>query len=62
MMKQPRPRFLQLSFLLSYRAHQTWRDVFVVVLINSWALWEEFCVDHSMDIKKKRSASPWFWT
>ena len=37
-------------------------DVFVDVLINSLALWQEFCLDNSMDIKKKQSASPWFWT
>ena len=52
MMKQPWPRFPQFSSFLSHWAHQTSQDVFVDVLINSLTLWQEFCEDNSMDIKK----------
>ena len=53
MMKQPWPRFPQISSFLPHWAHQTSQDVFVDVLINSSALWQEFCVDDSTDIKKR---------
>ena len=52
MMKQPWPRFPQFSSFLSHWAHQTLQNVFVDVLINSLTLWQEFCDDNSMDIKK----------
>jgi len=62
MMKQPWPRFPQFSSFLPHWAHQTSQDVFIDVLINNLALWQKFCLENSMDIKKKkRSASPWFW-
>ena len=52
MMKQPWPRFPQFSSFLPHWAHQTSQDVFIDVLINSLALWQEFCGYNSMDIKK----------
>ena len=52
MMKQPWPRFPQFSSFFPHWAHQTSLDVVVDVLINSLALWQKFCVDNSMDIKK----------
>ena len=53
MMKQPWPCFPQFSSFLPHWAHQTSQDVFVDVLINSLALLHEFCVDNSMEIKKR---------
>ena len=52
MMKQPWPRYPRFSFLPSHWVHQTSQEVFVDMLINSLALWQEFWVDNSMDIKK----------
>ena len=51
MIKQPWPCFPQFSSFLPHWAHQTSQDVFVDVLINSLALWQEFCLNNSMDIK-----------
>ena len=51
-MKQPWPRFPQLSSFLPHWAHQTSQAVFVDVLINSLALWQELCLDNTIDIKK----------
>ena len=53
MMKQPWPCFPQLSSFLPHWAHQTSQDVFVDMLIDSLALWQEFCKDNSIDMKKK---------
>ena len=52
MMKQPLPRFPRFFSFLPHGAHQTSQDVFVDVLINSLALWQELCVDNSIHIKK----------
>ena len=52
MTKQPWRRFPQFSSFPPHWAHQTSQDVFVDVLINSLALWQEFCVGSSMNIRK----------
>ena len=52
MMKQLWPRFPQFSSFFPRWVRQPSQDVFVDVLINSLALWQKFCMDNSMDIKK----------
>ena len=52
MMKQPGLCHPQFSSFLPHRTHQTLKDVFVNILVNGLALWQEFWMNNSMNIKE----------